>query len=88
MPFKKTVKIKELAIKYGMEGKAVLECQKLLQKHGSTIKLTGKYTVGMISAVKAFQRRNGLEPTGKIDTVTMGKLEEFKASATRKKTGK
>lgn len=62
-------------LKYGDENKYVLEAQKLLKAVGSTITLNGKYTIGMISAVKAFQKKNGLAVTGKIDSKTMTKLK-------------
>ena len=70
--------IKAKVLEYGAEGKAVEEAQKLLQKAGSTIKVNGKYTVGMISAVKAFQKKHKLPVTGKIDTKTQNKLNEYK----------
>ena len=65
-------------LKYGDKNEDVLEAQKLLKAAGSTITPNGKYTIGMISAVKAFQKKNGLAVTGKIDSKTMTKL---KASA-------
>lgn len=62
-------------LKYGDENKDVMEAQKLLKAAGSTIKLSGKYTIGMVSAVKAFQKKAGLAVTGKIDSKTMTKLK-------------
>lgn len=62
-------------LKYGDENKDVLEAQKLLKAAGSAITPNGKYTIGMISAVKAFQKKNGLVVTGKIDSKTMTKLK-------------
>ena len=64
-------------LKYGMEGKEVEKMQKALQKSGSTVKVTGKYHIGMVSAVKAFQKRNNLKVTGTIDAKTKAKLEEL-----------
>lgn len=64
-------------MKYGAEGKEVAEMQKALQKAGSTIKVNGKYTIGMTSAVKAFQKRNKLQVTGTIDAKTKAKLMEY-----------
>lgn len=61
-------------MKYGAEGKEVAEMQKALQKAGSTIKVNGKYTIGMTSAVKAFQKKNKLPVTGVIDAKTKAKL--------------
>ena len=60
-------------------GADVLKVQQLLAKNGSTIAQNGYYTIGMVSAVKAFQRRNGLAETGKIDKETWEKLNPVKA---------
>lgn len=66
----------------------VKKAQELLQKKGSTIKVTGRYTIGMVSAVKAFQKKNGLKVTGAIDQATWDKLNEKPAKkAPAKKTG-
>ena len=64
-------------LKYGDENLEVLEAQKLLKAAGSTIKLTGKFTIGMTTAVKTFQKKNGLAVTGVIDTKTLNKLKTF-----------
>ena len=64
-------------LKYGMEGNDVAEVQKLLQAAGSTIKVTGKYTIGMFTAVKTFQKKHDLEVTGKVDAKTMSKLKTY-----------
>lgn len=76
MPIKNLKKNKELIIKYGMEGREIENCQKLLQKTGSKIQVTGKFNIGMVSAVMAFQRKNGLKVTGKIGVETLAKLKE------------
>ena len=73
-------------LKYGDENKDVMEAQKLLKAAGSTITPNGKFTIGMVSAVKAFQKKNGLNVTGKIDTKTMNKLKTFAKPA--KKTAR
>ena len=65
-------------IKMGAKGKAVSDIQKLLQKAGSTIKVNGEFGIGMLSAVKAFQKKNGLKVTGFIDKKTLDKLSTFK----------
>lgn len=65
-------------IKLGAKGKAVSDIQKLLQKAGSTIKVNGEFGIGMLSAVKAFQRKNGLKVTGAVDKKTLDKLATFK----------
>lgn len=62
---------------YGMEGKEVMEAQKLLKAAGSSITVNGKYTIGMLTAVKTFQKKHGLEVTGKIDAKTMNKLKTY-----------
>ena len=62
----------------------VLSAQKLLQKNGSTIKLSGVFTIGMMSAVKAFQKKNGLKVTGEIDAKTWEKLSATKPKKTVK----
>lgn len=59
---------------YGAKGPKVAEAQILLQDCGSRIKVNGQYTIGMIAAVRAFQKKNGLPITGKIDYKTMRKL--------------
>lgn len=66
----------DMAIKYGMEGREIENCQKLLQKLGSKITVNGKFTVGMISAVRAFQKKHDLKVTGEIDVETMKVLKE------------
>lgn len=71
-------------LKYGDEGKKVEEAQKLLQKDGSTIKINGIFTIGMKSAVKAFQKRNGLKITGVIDGRTWTALKAKKPGGKRK----
>ena len=65
-------------IKINDKGPQVKEAQELLKKAGSTIKVTGVYTIGMYSAVKAFQKKNGLKPTGSIDAMTWKKLQAVK----------
>jgi len=78
--------MKKFMLKYGDENKDVLEAQKLLKAAGSTIQPNGKYTIGMMTAVKSFQKKNGLEVTGQIDSKTMAKLKTFAKPA--KKTAK
>ena len=78
-------KIIDVPMKYGDNGVNVEEAQELLQKAGSTIKVTGIFSIGMVSAVKSFQKKNGLEKTGIIDILTWEKLIE---KASPKKTSK
>ena len=65
------------AIEYGDNGRNVEDAQALLQKAGSSIKINGEFTIGMVSAVKAFQKRNKLKVTGVIDQKTWEKLLTF-----------
>ena len=62
--------MKDINLKYGDEGIEVLEVQGLLRASGSSISLTGQYSVAMISAVRSFQKKNGLDITGKVDKKT------------------
>lgn len=71
-------------LKYGAEGKEVVEAQVMLQRAGSKVKATGKYTIGMIAAVRAFQKKNGLEVTGRLDSKTMRKLRPYGRKTTKK----
>ena len=63
------------SMKIGDKGANVTKAQKLLQKTGSTIKVTGVFSIGMVSAVRAFQKKNGLKVTGVLDSKTFAKLE-------------
>ena len=65
-------------LKLNSEGPKVKEAQQLLRKAGSTIKVTGFFSIGMYAAVKAFQKRNGLKVTGEIDSATWKKLQAVK----------
>jgi len=58
----------------GAHGPEVLYACTMLQKKGSTIKLTDKFHVGMRSAVVCFQKKNKLKVTGVIDKKTWDKL--------------
>lgn len=72
------VTTKFVAIKYGDKGTNVRECQKLLKAAGSTLKVDGKFGIGMVSAVRAFQKKNALPVTGIIDAKTYKKLSAKK----------
>ena len=65
-------------LKLNDENAKVLEVQKLLQKNGSGISLTGVFTIGTLSAVRAFQKKNGLKVTGIVDEKTFEKLSAVK----------
>ena len=45
-------------LKLNDKGSVVLEASKLLAKAGSAIKPTKEFTIGMFSAIKAFQKKN------------------------------
>lgn len=77
--------VKFQKMKNGSMGPEVKECQKQLKLAGSTIKVDGKYGIGMVSAVRAFQKKNGLPVTGEIDAKTFKKLAAVKPA---KKTAK
>ena len=78
--------VKFECIKYGATGVKVKECQKQLQYAGSKIKADGKYGIAMVSAVRAFQKKNGLAISGIIDAKTFKKLSAVKKPV--KKTAK
>lgn len=68
-------------MKLNDEGVHIKEAQELLRKAGSSIKVNGIFTIGMYSAVKAFQKKHGLKVTGKIDSFTWDKLLDYKKPA-------
>lgn len=70
---------KFVPIGIGYAGKEVAEIQKKLVLAGSTIKPVKTYTLGMFSAVKAFQKKNNLAVTGVVDKKTWDKLMAVKA---------
>lgn len=83
-------KILGSVLKYGDSGKNVADAQELLRLAGSKIKVNGEFTIGMVTAVKAFQKKNKLKITGTIDQKTWEKLLEYKKpvkKAPAKKTG-
>lgn len=66
--------IKFECVKYGDKGPKVKEIKRLLKKAGSNIKQTATFDIGTISAVRAFQKKNGLRVTGIVDAKTYNKL--------------
>lgn len=66
--------IKFESIKYGDKGAKVKEIKKLLKKAGSNVKQTVTFDIGTVSAVRAFQKKNGLLVTGIVDAKTYKKL--------------
>lgn len=73
------------ALKLGDKGLVVKKISELLKKAGSTIKPTSEFHIGMVSAVKAFQKKNGLPVTGTVDRKTFDKLSAVKAPKKAKK---
>lgn len=66
-----------VAMKYGEKSDRILKAQKVLAKAGSTIQPNGVYSIGMVTAVKAFQKMEGLKITGVIDAKTFEKLLKY-----------
>ena len=73
---------------YGEAGARIIKAQKLLAKAGSSIKPNGIYSIGMVTAVKAFQKKHKLPVTGVIDAKTMNKLAEYDKPAKKTKSSK
>lgn len=63
-------------IRYGSKGEYVTILQELLVKNGSTIKIDGIFGIGTQSAVRAYQKKNGLVVDGIVGPKTWGKLLE------------
>lgn len=61
-------------LKMGDKGPAVQYMALWLKQHGSSIKPTSVFHIGMRSAVISFQKKNKLKPTGVIDKKTWDKL--------------
>lgn len=55
--------------------KDIMKAQKMLRKLGSNIKVTGKFTIGMMSALYTFQRKYLLPNTGELDEITWKELK-------------
>lgn len=80
--------VKFVKMVYGEVGARITKAQKLLIKAGSSIKPNGIYSIGMVSAVKAFQKKHKLPVTGVIDAKTMNKLAEYDMPAKKTTTRK
>lgn len=63
-------------IKLNDKGRKVRKIAFMLQKHGSSIKLTDEFTIGMKSAVKSFQKKHNLIPMGTVDRETWRELKK------------
>ena len=73
---------------YGEKSDRVKKVQKMLAKAGSTIKANGVFSIGMLAAVKAFQKKHNLPVTGEVDAKTMNKLAEYDKPAKKSTTSK
>lgn len=72
------------ALTIGMSGETVKSMQKLLKKLGYLSDADGYFGSGTESAVRAFQKRNGLSVDGKVGRYTMAKLVSGDAKAAAK----
>lgn len=64
----------EWEMELGSKGTNVKKAQEMLRKLGSTVKVTGEFNIGMMSAVRSFQKKNGLAVTGIVNKKTWDKL--------------
>ena len=71
---KDTKKITYPKIQRGAEGELVVQLQDFLVRHGSKVKIDGVFGIGTYTAVKAFQKHNGLKVTGIADSKTWDAL--------------
>lgn len=58
----------------GDEGEIVKDIQERLALLGSKVKVTGKFNIGMLSAVKSWQKKNKLQVTGNVSAFQHNKL--------------
>lgn len=57
-----------------MDSAKVMELQKALNKNGAKLKVDGQWNKTVETAVKDYQKKNGLQVTGQVDASTMTKL--------------
>lgn len=76
--------VKFIPIILDCKGEKVKMICKKLAAAGSTIKPTSVFHIGMWSAVKAFQKKNGLPATGVVDKKTWDKLMAVKPKRSKK----
>lgn len=57
-------------VQRGDAGLNVRAVQSLLREHGSSVPITGHFRFGTLQAVRHFQKRHGIEVTGKVDKAT------------------
>ena len=56
--------------------KDIMKAQQWLRNLGSKVKVNGKMTIGMTTAICAFQNRQKLKPTGELDKATWSALKK------------
>jgi len=61
-------------ISMGDESEIVKDIQERLALLGSKVQATGKFGIGMLSAVKSWQRKNKLQVTGNVSAFQYNKL--------------
>ena len=64
-------------IKYGSTGETVKELQTALNRAGSNLTVEGIFGSKTASAVKTFQKKNGLTADGIVGAVTWEKLQIY-----------
>lgn len=68
--------MKKIVLQYGdTDSKKISTAQMYLKAAGSNLELNGEYTIGMVSAVRNYQKKKGLPITGKIDRRTWRMLK-------------
>lgn len=55
--------------------KDIVKAQKWLKALGSTVKVNGRMTIGMTTAIISFQRKHQLPATGELDKNTWKELK-------------
>ena len=89
-PIKDTTPAKKIypTLRRGSKGEDVTLLQTLLAKDGSTLVIDGIFGIGTQSAVRAFQKKYGLEVDGIVGLKTWGKLCELYADLDNTKVDK
>src|SRR5690606_7691748 len=64
----------QIFLKPGASGPAVKELQQALKRQGFFAYVDGNYGTSTQKAVMEFQRKNGLNPDGRVNTATRDKL--------------
>jgi hypothetical protein len=71
----------EFALKLGSSGPAVKDLQQALKRAGFFVYLDGHYGPATQKAVMEFQRKSGLEPTGRVGSETREKLVKLQTDS-------